>query len=308
MVATPINISVIITCYSEGTLIFDAIKSVLSQTKPASEIILVNDGSIHPPTIQACQELEQDSTIKVIWRSRNGGPSIARNDGFQAAKGEILVLLDADDILPANALELIGQAFETHPDAGFIYGSYLRQNQENLPPSLIQPGNVALQEMLQAKPWSLSSNWRLIGTTPFRRSLWEAIGGYDPEFGVEDLHDVEFWMRAIASGLPYYSISEPIYIWRKYLGSTSRKVTPLAWYRVAQKHFEIYRTVGLEARAYELLLLGSKWLQDSDKIRLYSSKLLLCIRQGQWRFSSFVSLLIPASLLRRLAEQKRQKR
>lgn len=308
MTIPPTNISVIITCYSEGNLIFDAVKSVLSQSRPASEIILVNDGSKHLQTIQACQELERDSPVKVIWRSSNGGPSSTRNDGFQAAKGEILVLLDADDILPENALELIGQTFETHPDAGFIYGSYLRQNQENVLPLLIQPGNVTLREMLQAKPWSLSSNWQLIGTTPLRRSLWETVGGYDPEFGVEDLHDVEFWIRAIASEAPYYAISEPIYIWRKYLGSTSRKVTPLAWYRVAQKHFKIYQTLGLEARAYELLLLGSKWLQDADKIRLYSHKLFQCIRQGQWRFSSFVALVIPASLLRRLAEKKQQKR
>jgi glycosyltransferase involved in cell wall biosynthesis len=302
------DISVIITCYSEGSLLFEAVNSVLEQTMPAREILVANDGSTHQPTIEACQELEKNDRIQIIWRSTNGGPSCARNDGFQAAQSEVLVLLDADDILPANALELIWQAFQSHPDAGFVYGSYLRQNEKNTEPILVNPGDISLREMLKAKPWSLSTNWRLIGTTPFRRSLWQTIGGYDPEFGVADLHDVEFWLRAIASGCPYFAIEEPIYIWRKYLGSTSRKVTPLAWYRIAQKHFQIYQSVGLEYRAYELLLLGSKWLGNQAEINEYSQRLFQHLKIGEMHFSSLLAFFLPMKVVHNLAERKRQKR
>jgi GT2 family glycosyltransferase len=305
---TTSTISVVITCYSEGELIFDAVNSVLKQTVPATDLILVNDGSTDSKTNEICRELEQKGVIQVIWQKPNGGPSIARNRGFGAATGDLFVLLDADDVLPPTALELIQAAFDQHPDAGFIYGNYIRQNEADAAGTLVDPGDISLQTMLSPKRFSLSSQWKLVGTTPLRRSLWESLGGYDPEFGVQDLHDVEFWLRAIASGCPYYHLPEPIYLWRKYLGQNSRKVTPLAWYKIAQKHFEIYRQAGLEWRAYELLLLGSKWLNQTASANTYAQKLLKLVRQGNVHFSTLVALGLPVQLLRWLAKRATAKR
>src|SRR6476646_422796 len=197
------NISVVITCYSEGQLLWNAIHSIRQQSFPALEIIVVNDASTHPDTINVCHQLEIQSDVQVIWRQENGGPSAARNDGFKAAQGAILVPLDGDDLLPKQALAAIHQAFQEQPEAGFIYGTYLRQDRADSEAIVVHPGDVSLPTMLRSKPFSLSSNWKLIGTTPLRKSLWEAIGGYDTEFGVDDLHDVEFWIRAIATGCGY---------------------------------------------------------------------------------------------------------
>jgi glycosyltransferase involved in cell wall biosynthesis len=302
------KISVVITCYSEGELLWDAIQSIQQQSFPALEIIVVNDASAHPATVNVCRQLETQPDIQVIWRQQNGGPSAARNDGFKAAQGEILVPLDGDDVLPEHALGVIHQAFQEHPEAGFVYGAYLRQDQTNKDAIAVHPGDVSLQTMLRSKPFSLSSNWKLIGTTPLRKSLWQSVGGYDLEFGVEDLHDVEFWMRAIATGCNYYSTPQTIYTWRKYLGSNSRLVTPLAWYRVAKRHFDLYCQLGLEYRAYELLLLGSKWLNRTEDIRSYTQALMRCLRKGQFRFSTLVALAIPAFGLRGLASYARQRR
>ena len=308
MSLTTSTISVVITCYSEGELIFDAVNSVLNQTLPANDLILVNDGSTDTKTNEVCRELEKQDALQVIWQKPNGGPSIARNRGFSAATGDLFVLLDADDVLPLTALELIQAAFDQHPDAGFIYGNYIRQNELDAAGTLVDPGDISLQTMLSPKRFSLSSQWKLIGTTPLRRSLWESLGGYDPEFGVQDLHDVEFWLRAIASGCPYYHLPEPIYLWRKYLGQNSRKVTPLAWYKIAHKHFEIYRQAGLEWRAYELLLLGSKWLNQTASANTYAQKLLKLLQQGNVHFSTLVALSLPVQLLRWLAKRATAKR
>jgi glycosyltransferase involved in cell wall biosynthesis len=302
------SISVVITCYAEGKLIFDAVKSVLEQTTPAKEIIVVNDASTHLETIETCQKLEQHSQIKLIWREQNGGTSAARNDGFSAATGDIIALLDADDLLPDRALAAIEKTFVDHPDAGFIYGRYLRQDEAEVEGEVIDPGEVSLQQMLKSKGLSLSSQWKLLGTTPLRRSLWESIGGYDLSFGNADLHDVEFWIRAIATGCSYYYVPETIYIWRKYFGSNSRRVTPLAWYRVAKRHLEVYRQIGLEYRAYELLLLGSKWLNERQEIRIYTKALMGCMQRGKFQLSSFIALGIPTSLLQFLANRMRKKR
>lgn len=297
------NISVIITCYREGNLIFEAVNSILTQTLLPLEILVVNDASSDRSTIETCQSLEQNPLIRVIWRVTNGGPSVARENGFSVAQGEVLVPLDADDILPANALFLIWETFQKYPDSGFVYGNYLRQKQANSIGEIINPQDISLQSMLKAKNFSLSSNWRLIGTTPLRRSLWQSIGGYDPNFGVEDLHDVEFWIRAIASGCNYQYIPEVIYIWRKYLGSNSRKVTPLSWYRIAQKYLSIYQDLGLAYRAYELLLLGSKWLNDQKEIQHYSQEIKHCIFQGEFQLSTFIALGIPTAVLQSLSKR-----
>ncbi|MBW4487529.1 MAG: glycosyltransferase [Trichocoleus desertorum ATA4-8-CV12] len=302
------NISVVITCYSEGELLWDAIHSIQQQSFPALEILVVNDASRHPDTVNVCHQLEMQPDVRVIWRQLNGGPSAARNDGFKAAKGEILVPLDGDDVLPEHALAAIHQAFQEHPEAGFIYGAYLRQDRAEGDAIAVHPGDVSLQTMLRSKPFSLSSNWKLIGTTPLRKSLWQSVGGYDTEFGVDDLHDVEFWIRTIATECDYHAISQTIYTWRKYLGSNSRLVTPLAWYRVVKRHFDLYRQLGLEYRAYELLLLGSKWLNQAEDIKNNSQALMRCLRNGQFRSSTLVALAIPAFGLRGLASYARQRR
>jgi glycosyltransferase involved in cell wall biosynthesis len=302
------DISVVITCYREGQLVFDAVNSALNQSLPVKEVILVNDASTHSETNLVCRELEKNSQVKVIWREQNGGTSAARNDGFGAAIGDILVPLDADDILPADTAMVIQQAFATKPDAAFVYGRYLRQDQANTAGQVVDPGEITLKRMLSAKGLSLSSQWKLLGTTPLRRSLWASIGGYDLKFGVADLHDVEFWMRAIATGCSYHHIPETIYIWRKYFGSNTRKVTPLAWYRIAQQHLDIYQQLDLEYRAYELLLLGSKWLNHPQEIREYSHKLWQCIQAGNFQLSSLIALGIPTPLLQYLAKKMNQKR
>ena len=250
------NISVVITCYKEGYLLLDAVHSVFLQSLPPLEIILVRDASNDVETKQACHALLTDDRVDLIELQENKGPSVARNVGFSAARGEILVPLDADDRLPENALKCIQSAFLRFPEAGFIHGSYIRQDSIKHSQQVLSV-DISLSNMLRAKPFSLSSNWTLIGTAPLRKSLWEELGRSDPSLGASDLHDLEFWLRALALPCQHFAIPEVIYIWRKYLGSNSRKVTPLSWYRIADKHFDTYKSLGLDYRAYELLLLGS---------------------------------------------------
>ena len=301
------NISVVITCYREGDLLYDAANSILSQTLFPIEIIIVNDASSDRRTIEVCQELENNALIRVIWREINGGSSVARDNGFEVAQGDILVTLDADDILPIKALELISKTFREDQQLGFVYGNYIRQDKVNKQ-KVINPQDISLRAMLKAKKFSLSSNWKLIGTTPIRKSLWQSLGGYDPTFGVNDLHDVEFWIRAIASGCRYKYIPETIYIWRKYLGSNSKEITPLSWYRIAQKYLSIYQDIGLEYRAYELLLIGSKWLNDSSQVIYYQQKIKQCICKGELQCTTILALLIPVKLLKFVAMKMKKNR
>ena len=300
------RISVVITSFREGDLKREAVSSVLPQLP--SEIIIVNDASTHESTNKVCCELESFPEITVIWRQENGGPSVSRNQGFEKASGDILVPLDADDLLPENALKYLKNAFDSSSDVGFVCGPYLRQDRQSQPAKSVVPADVTLQTMLRAKRFSLSSCWQLLGTTPLRKTVWQQVGGYDPAFGACDLHDVEFWIRVIASGCSHITIDKHIYTWRKYLGKNSAQVTPLAWSQIAQKYFEIYQSLGLRYRAYELLLMGSKWQNDLDRVKFFREKLTQCVIQGHYQLSSVVILLLPTFLFRFLFQNLRYRR
>ncbi len=302
------SISVVITCYREGKLLNEAVDSVMNQTLLPEEIIIVNDASYHAETNQVCQELEKNPAIRLVWRDKNGGPSVARNHGFQVANGEILVPLDADDLLPVNALQLIYNAFAQNANIGFVYGNYSRQDNVNTPPKIVKPGDIALAQTLKARPFSVSTHWQLLGSGPMRHSLWQALEGYDPNFGVEDLHDLEFWLRAIAEGYTYAYIPKTIYIWRKYLGGNTQQVTPMAWYRIAKKYFDIYQSVGLKYRAIELILLGAKWQNNYQEIRDYSKRLIECILSGEFQLSSLIILITPAWFIQWILKKRLIKR
>lgn len=99
-------ISVIIPVYNTEKYLDRCIESLLRQTLPDFEAILVDDGSTdRSPTI--CDRYAAaDPRIRVVHKA-NGGVSAARNDGLKLAKGEFVTFMDADDELPDNALRLL---------------------------------------------------------------------------------------------------------------------------------------------------------------------------------------------------------
>jgi len=292
------SISVVINCYTEGRLLLEAVASAEAQRPAPLEIILVNDASPDAATDAACDEAERRG-CRVLRRVVNGGLSAARNDGFDAARGEVMVPLDADDLLPPGSLERIGRAFDATPAADFVYGAYLRQTGPGVS-QMVTPGPPNLARLLAAKPLWVTTQWDLLGTTPLRRTLWERAGRYDTSYGTRDLHDVEFWLRAISVSHGHACADGPIYVWRKYLGNTSRTVGPEAWARLATEHLGTYRRLGLEHRAHELLLLDAKWRGDAEAVSRQRALLLRSLRPLRARPSTLASLLVPGAMVRAL--------
>lgn len=93
-------ISVIVTCYNYGRYVAQAIESALAQRYPNIEIIVVNDGSTDDSRDVIARYADR---VRVI-EQRNSGSIAAYNAGFAASRGEVIVLLDADDELEPDAL------------------------------------------------------------------------------------------------------------------------------------------------------------------------------------------------------------
>lgn len=106
------DISVVIPFYNTGAFITDAVTSVLAQTLPVREIIIVDDGSD-----SSCRQLLDsfDDPVRVVHLDRNRGISVARNIGAEQAAGEWLAFLDADDTWEKDKLYQQRQFLQQHP-------------------------------------------------------------------------------------------------------------------------------------------------------------------------------------------------
>jgi glycosyltransferase involved in cell wall biosynthesis len=111
--------TVLIDTYNYGQFIEEAVSSALAQDFPVEEqeILVVDDGS----TDDTEERLRKFGAAIRYLRKPNGGQASAFNFGFEHARGEVIALLDADDVwLPAK-LGRVYEEFERHPEAGMVY-------------------------------------------------------------------------------------------------------------------------------------------------------------------------------------------
>src|SRR5918993_3738999 len=116
-VAGPL-VTVVIPCYNQAHFLTEAIESVLSQSYPNFEVVVVDDGSTDDTSEVASRYPQK---VRLI-RQENRGLAGARNTGIGHARGEYLVFLDADDRLLPKALEVGIEQLEAHPECAFVSG------------------------------------------------------------------------------------------------------------------------------------------------------------------------------------------
>jgi glycosyltransferase involved in cell wall biosynthesis len=116
--AKRIRVTVVIPAFNEASRIGAAIESVLAQTLPAHEIIVVDDGST-----DGTAEVASRPGVRVL-RQPNGGISAARNRAFREATGDWIALLDADDFWLPERLAWLARATAVRPDIDFGFSDY----------------------------------------------------------------------------------------------------------------------------------------------------------------------------------------
>jgi glycosyltransferase involved in cell wall biosynthesis len=116
------TIGVIVPCYRHGIFIDECIDSIKAQTLPPASIVVVDDGSDDPETIEALDRLQTDSQVRLLRREINAGPSVARNRALEELETSYVLPIDADDKLLPDALERMVAELEAAPeDVGFVY-------------------------------------------------------------------------------------------------------------------------------------------------------------------------------------------
>lgn len=190
------DIAVVVRCCNSGRTLPAALASVRSQTRPASEIVLVDDGSTDVFTRQVLARL--DAPDARLVRLGGSQPSAAWNRGIATTRAPYLVLLDAETLLDPSYLAEAARLLDERLDVDVV--SCAVQVCEN-PPWRWTPPRFSFVEALALGTFHVSSM--------FRRKVWEALDGFD-EAPLMAYEDQDFWLRAIERGFRGEVLEAPL--------------------------------------------------------------------------------------------------
>jgi glycosyltransferase involved in cell wall biosynthesis len=205
-------VSAIIPTYNRAHIVCDAVESVLGQTYPNIEVIVVDDGS-KDETLARLKKF--GDRIRVVSQA-NAGPAAARNRGIAMSRGELVAFLDSDDLwLPAKIerqVALLERAGKSVPCC--LSNITMKWN----------TGDRASFDIASLKPAAEEGIWLNVDeilVTRFvlfnqgimiRREVLERIGVFDES--IRYLEDVEFPLRLSLEG-PWAFIETPLVTWRE---------------------------------------------------------------------------------------------
>ena len=113
-------VSIIVPCYMQAEYLAETLDSVLSQTYPKWECIIVNDGSKDNTEEIASKYVQKDARFKYLYKE-NSGVSDTRNGGIKHSKGEYILPLDADDKIDSTYIEKALNVFAHNPETKLVY-------------------------------------------------------------------------------------------------------------------------------------------------------------------------------------------
>ena len=290
-------VSVVIPTYNYAKFIAAAVDSVLAQTYRPLEVIVVDDGSTDDTQAVLAG---YGNRIKVILKS-NGGVSAARNAGIQAASGEFVALLDADDVWVPEKLHKQLDFFERHPDAGcigcgiFFADGDLNETRQGLHNDVSGPVEQRLKLIMLRREWVGGSNSGAV----IRRNVLDEVGAFDEK--LEAAEDWDLWLR-IAARYPIYNIRESLVHIRRHFTGTFRNADKMERSQLAvlRKHVSLTpEFYGITIRRRVLAII---WV-DSARERIFAGQFWAAARRllravRSWPFRQDVWKLLAVCMVR----------
>jgi glycosyltransferase involved in cell wall biosynthesis len=205
--------SVVIPAYNASPFLADCLNSVLAQTDPDFEVIVVNDGSTDDTAEIAAQFARQDGRIHLISQE-NGGLADARNRGIAAAKGELVAFLDADDRWCPEKLAAHRQALDSDPNASVSYdwAAFIDMKGDRTGLHMSQAKINLSHEVLLLKNYLGNGS-----TAVVRRSVLKQANGFDRT--LRRMVDQELWVRLTFYGHRFCLVPQTLTEYRTHPGS-----------------------------------------------------------------------------------------
>ena len=325
--ARALDVTIIVCCYNAEHTIADTLDSLVRQTRPAREILVIDDGSTDRSAEIVAARAVEDGRIKLLRNASNRGTAHSRQRGLKEAVCDAVLFFDADDVATPDLLEKQAELLTSDPSLLGVgcYATYFAS--DNL------DGGLGLQRVgptnREAARLQYSGN-KLVFMAPvtmFWRRDALAVGGYRQDIlpnakglRYEDYaEDLDLWCRMAdlgASGRHFITIPEPLFFYRKPAGSLStRNVVVMQLKMRWIKDCMIRRRKGLgERRLAEFLAsrTPSERLSDwrSDLAAAFYKRAGFAYARRRYLrmgiFLSLVALTSPKLILQKLKTQSVQ--
>jgi hypothetical protein len=240
-----VDLSVVIPCYDYGELLVEALASAERSAPERCELLIVNDGSTQPRTLEVLGVL-RNAGYRVLDQP-NAGLAAARNRGVRESRGRFILPLDADNRLlpgfPAASLRVL----DAQPEVGVVYGDRLDFG--------LRAGRFVVSELdLGALLWT---NY-IDACAVYRREVWEGAGGYDP--GASVWEDWELWITAAEQGWRFHRLDQLAFEYRVRPGSMLATAEEEGIRRPVREHIYRKHRALYVANLEEVLMAGHQRL------------------------------------------------
>ncbi|HXJ81566.1 MAG TPA: glycosyltransferase [Candidatus Methylomirabilis sp.] len=253
----------VIVAFNQGRYVEEAVRSVLAQEFPASEleILVVDDGSTDDTEARAKGFGDR---VRYV-RKDNGGEASALNLGIEISRGDIIALLEADDLWHPGKLGRVARAFDTHPDAAMVYHPYeiwdTRKQERRDDPHFVGLSGRIRDHLADLLTYDVSGT----SVLSFRRSFLERLLPIPPVF--RTCVDVYLASLIVLVG-PVVALEEVLATYRKHDDNQSGYDESDAvrrerrWFYVRENVREMQAWVdrsGLDARAPDVAAYLKRW-------------------------------------------------
>jgi glycosyltransferase involved in cell wall biosynthesis len=212
------KISVLLSVCNDERFLRFALDSILAQTLPDFELIVVDDASTDCSPDILVQYGEQDARIRILQAPSRQGLTRSLNQALAAAQGEFIARMDSDDLCTAERFERQWTFLKEHPEIGVLGCGFEKIDEEG--------HCFGIQDTLPQQ----DSDIRLFlkeGNNPFchgsvmiRRSILQTLKGYREAFSTTQ--DFDLWLR-IPTSVKMANLSAILYSHRRHHGSISRQ-------------------------------------------------------------------------------------
>lgn len=191
-----VSISVAVPAFNQERWIAQALESILGQTRPPDEVIVVDDGS----TDATARVAERFGGQVRIVRQENGGAASAYNRGFREAKGDYVAKCPADDVWEPNKLECQFEVLTSVPEVDVLFSRARTFGAFEV--EIPQPPGTGVLERESFLRALYTANCVPAPTALVRRALHEKLGGFREDYAAGE--DYDFWLRALAAEATFY--------------------------------------------------------------------------------------------------------
>jgi glycosyltransferase involved in cell wall biosynthesis len=202
-------VSVLMPAYNPGRFLREAVESVLAQTYPSFELVVIDDASKDGSFELLESYAARDPRVRVFRQPQNSGIVAARNRAFQMARPDAryFAILDSDDVALPDRVQQQVAFLEAHPDHALVGGHTLIIDEHGA------PLGIRRYPTDYARICSVIARYNPIAqpAVMLRRSVIEELGAYSQDF--PRCQDYELWLR-IASRHPIANLDRPVIRYR----------------------------------------------------------------------------------------------